>query len=56
MILPAVYVFLSFSTEDSTRLLEEEEIVTEAPDSRDASATQNPIPVHRQNLSLSMKS
>ena len=30
--------------EDSTRLAEEEDIVTEAPDSREASATAKPIP------------
>lgn len=56
VILPAGYVFLSFSMEDSTRVREEEEIVTKALDSSDASATQNPIPVPRQKGSVSMKS
>jgi hypothetical protein len=40
--------------EDSTLLIEEEEIVTEAPDSIEASATAYPIPVLIRNFNLIM--
>jgi len=39
------YDFLRRETADSTRLVEEEEMVTEAEDSIEASATANPIPI-----------